>query len=210
MTDYASNSDKNKAPLRPDKTDKQIEKVVTVEVIQKPKPLGRKFKDIFLGGDAKTAARYVAADVLLPALRNLIFDVISKGADRVIFGESSYRRGRSVDYRPRIQYNNPINRPSWTDPRERRVHLPDQSPRMPRRDQNDIILSDRGEAEIVVERLIDIIDKYEIASVADLYDLLGLPTSHIDNKWGWTYLNNIEIRQVREGYLINLPDAEPI
>jgi len=62
----------------------------------------------------------------------------------------------------------------------------------------------------VVERLIDILDKYEVVSLADLYDLLGLPTSPIDNKWGWTVLKQVEIRQTREGYLIELPPLEEI
>jgi hypothetical protein len=92
-------------------------------------------------------------------------------------------------------------------------NIPDQGPRsirVNRRDANDIILTSREEAELVIERLIDIIDKYDVASLADLNDLLGLPTSHVDNKWGWTYLNNVEIRQIRNGYLIDLPSLEEI
>ena len=73
-----------------------------------------------------------------------------------------------------------------------------------------MILASREEAELVLERLLDIISKYEVASLADLYDLTGLPSSHVDNKWGWTYLNNTEIRQVRDGYLLDLPPLEEI
>jgi hypothetical protein len=204
--DYQGNTNKDKEADK--KPDKQIEKVVTVEVIQKPKPLGRKFKETFFGGDFKMSMRYVAGDVLLPALRNLIVDMTTKGMERIVFGESSYRR-RPTEYRPRVQYNNPIHR--MRDPREL-GRLPDQPPRYrnTRYEIKDIVIADRGEAELVVERLIDIIDKYEVASLADLYDLLGLATSHVDNKWGWTYLNNVEIRQIREGYLIDLPALEEI
>ena len=56
----------------------------------------------------------------------------------------------------------------------------------------------------------DIIDQFEVASVADLNDLVGFPTSYTDNKWGWIYLGDVQIRQVREGYLIDLPSPEPI
>lgn len=202
--DYQSNANKDREP----KTEKHIEKVVTGEVVQKPKGIGRKFKDIFFGGDAKAALRFVSSDVLLPALRNLIVDMTSKGIERVVYGESSYRR-RPTDYRPRVQYNNPIYyRPQ--DPRG--PNLPDQSRayRTKRREPNDIILGTREEADVVVERMIDIIDKYQVVSLADLYDLLGLEGSYIDNKWGWTYLNNIEVRQVREGYLLDLPPLEEI
>lgn len=205
--DYQGNTDKDKVTP----PEKQIEKVVTGEVIQKQKSIGRKFKDVFFGGDLKLAMRYVGAEVLLPAFRNLLVDSVTKGAERVVYGDSSYRR-RPVDYRPRVQYNNPIYRGIPRDPRER-AYLPDQ-PRDPyrvvRRDSKDIIVATRDDADVVVERLIDILDKYETASVADLNQLLGLPTSHIDNKWGWRYLNNVEVRQIREGYLIELPPVEEI
>jgi len=92
--------------------------------------------------------------------------------------------------------------------------LPDQPPRLPggtaRHDIGDLVLVSREEAEMVVERLIDIMDKYDVATVADLYDLVGLPSTHIDNKWGWTAGGGIEVRQVRDGYVIDLPPVEAI
>ncbi|MET0785913.1 MAG: hypothetical protein ABWY25_04345 [Paenisporosarcina sp.] len=206
--DYSSNSHKAREEKRPDKP--EIVKVVTGEVIQKPKTLGRKFRDIFFGGNIRLAAGYVAGDVLLPALRNLIVDATSKGVERVVYGDNTFRR-RPIEYRPRTVYNSPIyQRP---DPRDSRVRpvLPDQhSHRVTKREATDIVLSSKDEADLVVERLIDIIDKYDVASLADLYDLVGLPSSHVDNKWGWSYLNNVEVRQVRDGYLIDLPTLEAI
>jgi hypothetical protein len=212
--DYQGNPNKEKN-IRPEK---QIEKVVTGEAIQKPKSIGRKFKEIFFGGDFKSSARFVTADVILPALRDALVDGITAGARRAVYGESMYRRNRPVDYRPRVSYNSPLSRPTYADyprdPRDPRyrANLPDQpNPyRRERREHNDIVLAQRSDAELVVERLLDIIEKYEVASLADLYDLLGWPTQHVDNKWGWTYLNNVEVRQVRDGYLIDLPPLEAV
>jgi len=205
--DYQGNPNKDKEK----KPEKQIEKVVTGEVIQKPRSIGRKFKDIFFGGDLKASAKYVAGEVILPAFRDLLVDAITNGAKRMVYGESMYRR-RPTDYRPRVQYSNPIN-PSYRimDPRDR-ARLPDQPHpgRQQRRDANDIVLAKREDAELVVERLIDIINMYEVASLADLNDLLGWPTTPVDNKWGWTYLSNVGVNQVREGYLIDLPPLEAI
>jgi hypothetical protein len=207
--DYQGNPNKAKE----EKPAKQIEKVVTGEVIQKPKSIGRKFKDIFFGGDLRASARSVTGDVVLPAIRDLIVDAVSSGAKRLVYGESRYQRRHVSEYRPRVQYSNPIN-PAYRgmrDPRER-PNLPDQprAIRQQRRDADNIILAQREDAELVVERLLDIIDKYEVASLADLYDLLGWPTSPIDNKWGWTYLKNVAIQQVRDGYLIDLPEMESV
>lgn len=193
---------------KPPKEEKVVVKVVTTDVIKKPKSLGRRFKTIFLGGEVKGAARYIAMDVLLPAFRNMVVDATSKGVERVVYGDSPRRRFDPG--RPRVSYNNPGDRYS----RSPRGMLPDQpplgNPRRNRQDVGDIILVSREEAELVIERLTDIIDKYEVASVADLYDLVGLPSTYVDNNWGWLSLNYANVRQIREGYLLDLPQLEPI
>jgi hypothetical protein len=206
VTDYQGNTHKSKQVPQTQPEDKVVEKVVTGVVVTKKKSFGQKFRSVFLGGDVKNALRYVTADVLLPAIRNLMVDATTRGVERVVYGESAMRR-RPINYGSRVQYNSPVRRD--------RAYLPDQAPARPlgrqvRRETNDLVLTSREEAELVLERLTDIIDKYGVASLADLYDLTGLPTSHVDNKWGWTYLNNTEIRQVRDGYLLDLPPVEEI
>jgi hypothetical protein len=193
--------------------EKNIERVVITDVIQKPKGPGRRFKEIFLGGDARQAAAYVGRDVLLPALRNLIVDMVTKGAERMVYGESSYRRRPGINYRAQyqgIQYNRPFDpRDPIRDPRER-AYSTTSRVRQNRHEINDVIIATKEEADLVVERLADILDKYEVVSLADLNDLIGLQTSHIDNKWGWTYLGNLQVRQIRQGYLLELPPLEEI
>lgn len=195
------------------KTEKVITKVVTGEVIQRKKSIGRKFKEIFFGGEFKGAGRYILADVLLPALRNLVVDTTTEGIKRAVYGESAARRRATsiTDYRPRISYNNPVDR-SRSDPRNR-TSLPHQPPYVTRSSHQqigDLILVSREEAEVVVERMVDIIDKYDVVSVSDLKGMIGHESTYIDNKWGWSYLGRVEIRQVRDGYLIDLPPAEQI
>lgn len=216
--DYQGNPNKDKEKDK--KPEKKIEKVVTGEVITKPKSIGQKFKSIFFGGDLKAATRYVAADVILPALRDTLVDAITNGARRMVYGESMYRRHRPFEYRPTVSYNNPIQTRSYAsyayprdprDPRDR-ANLPDQPNRyrQERPENNPIIIAKRSDAESVVERLYDVLETYEVVSLADFYDMLGWKASPIDNNWGWTQLRNIEIRQVREGYLIDLPPVEVI
>lgn len=209
--DYQGNTKKDRERSQPKEIkEKNIEKVVTGEVVQKPKGIGRKFKDIFFGGDAKNAAQFVLADVLLPALRNLVVDMVSTGAQRLVYGESNYRRRPTVNYGARYQVNNPISRP-YDVQRPTPLNIP-TSPRgrQNRHEMNDVILATKEEAELVVERLHDILEKYEVVSLADLYDLLGLETSYIDNKWGWTSLSTVQVRQIRQGYLLELPMLEEI
>jgi hypothetical protein len=202
--DYKGNSHKMREGASSRETKPVIEKVVTGEVVVAKRSFGQKFKGVFFGGEFKNAGRYVIAEVLLPALRNLMVDTTTKGVERMVYGERTHMR-RPTQYSSRTSYSNPMMRRD-------RPYLPDQAPiaRQVRRDTNDLILASRDEATLVLERLIDIVDKYNVASLADLYDLVGLPSSPVDNKWGWTYLNATEIRQVRDGYLLDLPPAEEI
>lgn len=204
--DYQGNSRKGKAEkAAPEK--KNIEKVVTGEVITRKVPLGRRIKETFFGGDFKNAAQYIAADVLLPALKNAIVDATSKGIERAVYGDVGPRR--VSEGRGRVTYNTPVSR-SYREPR---ANVPDQpSRRVERssREGTEIILSTRSEAEAVLERMQDIIESYDVVSMADLRELVGLQSTPVDNKWGWSSLFEIEIIQIREGYLLDLPDPEVI
>jgi hypothetical protein len=206
-TDY-SNSHKKRAKQPDEPVDKpKVEAIVTGTV--RKRGVGAKIKGIFFGGEFKTAARYVAADVILPAFRNLFVDATTRGVERVVFGEAQQRRSRPVAYGSRINYTGP-----WQSRPQDRALLPDQRPhsmpRQVRKESNEVVVGSREDADNVMERMYDMLERYEVVSVADLYQLIGHPASHIDNKWGWTQLNNTEIRQVREGYLIDLPPAEEI
>lgn len=206
MEDYTSNSKKSREP-KAAKPEKKIEKVVTGEVTVQKKGLGRKFKDLFAEADFKGTSSYVVSYVLVPALRNMIVDSAHKGVERMMYGESGPHRRHISGSGSRVtMYNSPINRGPRDVGPSRRASM---EPRT-RRAQADFILASRDEAELVLERMNDIIDNYDVASVADLNELLGMPTTYTDNKFGWVYLGDTQIRQIREGYLLDLPPAEPI
>ena len=77
-------------------------------------------------------------------------------------------------------------------------------------DFQDLIFESRGEAEEVLTNLLDLIADYGVASVADLYDLVGITGPFTDNKYGWTDLRTASVSRTREGYIINLPKAVAI
>jgi hypothetical protein len=214
--DYQGNTrkERDKAQAGPKQEKEIITKVVVGEVVQKPKGIGRKFKETFFNGDLKHSGEFVLVDVLLPALRNLVVDMASRGIEKVVYGEST--RGPR---RPQTNYNysgtrysvggptNPFARPQ---PLGQSYSPQINRGRQNRHDMNDIIVGTKEEADLVMERLIDILEKYDVVSLADLNELLGLETSHLDNKWGWTFLANPQVRQIRQGYLLELPPLEEI
>jgi hypothetical protein len=213
--DYSGNSRKSKEPPE-EKPKKEIEKVVVGEVVVKKKSIGAKFREVFIEADFRSVTQYIIYDVLIPAARNTIVDVATKGVERMMYGESAIRR-RNYGSGTRITYNNPIDRgyvdrgyrdASTNPPRGRLPSVRDSQ--LQRHSQDDLILSTKEDAALVLERMNDILDNWPVVSLADFKELVGIPSTFIDNRWGWVNLKDVQILQVREGYVIDLPSAEPI
>lgn len=193
---------------------KGVSKVVTGQVIEK-KGLGKKFRSLFGGADFRTVAQYVLTEVLIPAAKGVIVDAASKGMQRMMYGDDprKYPQGGLGGIgRPgnsRMTYNTSIPFAPLSTPGG---YLPGQSSMMPHRQQdiNDIVIIDLGEARLVIERMGDIIGEYQVATVGDFKQLIGLPSTFVDQSYGWTSIQYFDIQQVREGYLIRVPNAIPI
>jgi len=76
--------------------------------------------------------------------------------------------------------------------------------------KEELILPDKAEADLVLERMADILNEYEVVTVTDLNEMLDRESSYVDNKWGWTDLRGARVEQIREGWIINFPPIEPI
>jgi hypothetical protein len=207
-TDYNKSSKKGELKAPPEK---HIEKVVTSEVVVQKKTIGSKVKDIFVAADFKSVMNYVMYDVLIPAARNMIVDSATKGVERMFFGESRFRRPPGPLSRgsmSRYTYQTPVTREreGYRDPRTN----PPMGNSFPRTGRPDFFLQSRQEADSVLDAMYDTLNVYEVVSVGDLNTLVGLPAAHTDEKWGWTDLRGVEVRQERAGWVIDLPKAEPI
>ena len=44
-----------------------------------------------------------------------------------------------------------------------------------------------------------------MATIGDLYDLVGMTGDFTDNKWGWDNLSRASTTRVRDGYILVLP-----
>lgn len=214
VENYPGNSHKTRAPAEEQIEPKKVEKIVTGEVSRRKKPLGKRFAETFVGGDASSVMEYVVFEVLVPAAKDTIADAFSQGIERMIFGEarSSSRRtgarpsgnGGFVNYSRMSQSNNAKPRNGLDEFRgpSRRARA--------NHDFGEIILATRIEADTVLERLGDLIEQYDEASVADLYGMLGITPEHTDAKWGWGSVADAKIERVREGYVLDLPKTEQL
>lgn len=202
MQDYKPNShgykeaQKNKAAL----AEKKVEKVVTGKVVTRKKSVFSKLSDEFISEDAKNVKSYVFGEVLIPAIKKAISDIVTDGIDMILYGGSRKDGRRSnVD---RVSYTKYSSGPGP------RTHVAASSNRY---SYDDIILDSRSEAQEVLDRLDEIVDSYGFATVADLFDLVGKSCDYTANRYGWMSTRSAEVVRLRDGgYLIKMPRAVPI
>lgn len=210
MDEYKSNSNNLKAAQKKEQEsgnnkleDKKIEKVVTGVVKTKKKSKFEGIMSNFISEDAKSVKSYVFGEVLIPAIKKAISDIVTDGIDIILYGES---RGRNKN-RP----SNYVSYSSYSNDRRDRTRMNERQAIMAGSySYDDIILSSRGEAEDVLARMDELIETYGLVRVADLYDLVGITGNYTDNKYGWMNIRNAEIVRVRDGYMIKMPRAVPI
>ena len=203
MEDYKSNSHKSKEEKNLPAENKKVEKVVTGKVTKK-KNNARKLKDTFISDEASNLKSYVLLDVLIPAAKKAISDIVTNGIDMILYGETGRSKKRS-GYSSGVSY-----RSYYDDRRERESDRYSSTRTRTGYSYDDIVLETRSEAEEVIQRMDELIDTYGVVSVADMYDLVGVSCNYTDNKYGWTNIRSAEPVRVRDGYIIKLPKALPI
>ena len=197
MEDYKPNSHRSKEEQN--LPEKKIEPVVKGKVTTKKNNV-RKLTNTFVTEDIQNVKSYVLMDVLVPAIKKAISDIVTNGIDMLLYGETERSRRKTnasvVSYR---NYYDSRREERYSSSRTRTGYSYD-----------DVVLETRGEAEDVLSRMDELIDTYGVVSVADLYDLVGISCNYTDNKYGWTNLRNAEPVRVRDGYMLKLPKALPI
>lgn len=186
--------------------EKKIERVTQTAAIRRKKSLGRKFKDLFFGGDARSTGHFIVNSVLIPAAKDMIVEAGREGVEKLVRGDS-YRRRNSPSSGP-MGYTS-YNRRTM-DPRVTAPPRPLSSRARARHDFDEIILNTRQEAEEVIERMFDIVSRYDSVTVSDLYELVGIRSTHVDHKWGWTDMRGAGVARTKDGYLLELPDIQPL
>lgn len=212
MDDYPANSHRVRQAKEPAEKQepKKIEKIVEGTVVRRKKPLAKRFTETFIGGDMKTVGSYVMFEVLLPAVKDTIADAMSQGVERMLFGEAR-STSRRTGARPGTYIS--YNRMGQSSRSYGRREEPSRTPsRRSRATHNfdEIILETRVEAEEVIDRLFDLVSRYDTATVADLYELVGVSGDYTDDKWGWSDIRGAGVERIRNGYLLNLPRPEPL
>lgn len=200
MTEYQPNSHRSKELQEKEPVEKKkIEKVVNGTVKTRENK-GRKLADVFISEDASNVKSYVFMEVLVPAIKKAISDIVTNGIDMILYGGKGGGSSRSTS---KVSYR------SYYDDRSRRDEPSYSTGR--RFDYDDIVFETRAEAETVRRQMEDTIARYGIVTVADMYDMAGLTNApYTSSNYGWASIRTAETVRVRDGYILKLPKASPI
>lgn len=187
---------------------KKVEKVITGTAVRRKKSLGGKLMDSFVGeSGVEGMIDILVTDILVAAFKAMVSDAVSQassafssGIDQFLYGEERRSRAGRSGY---VSYNKVRPRQA---PEYRQMSRAGKS----RHAFDEMILPTRGEAEDVRNRLLDLIDEFGMATVADFYEFCGMAANFTDDKWGWTDLRTAVIRHVRGGFLISIPRPQPL
>ena len=199
MNDYTPNSHRFKEEQKNGPTtEKKVEKAITGSAKVKKKNEICKFRDIFVAEDLSNVKNYIFMDVLVPAVRKAVSDIVRDGIDMILYGKAGSSRPRTstASY---VDYSKSVSASSSTSVNTKMNYTFDE-----------VILTNRGEAEEVLSRMDELIETYGVVSVADLYDLCGITGNYTDNRYGWTSIKTAEVVRVKEGYLLKFPKAMAI
>ena len=181
-----------------DSKKEKIEPVTTNVTVKKPK---NKLLSKFFAEDAKTVCGHVLNVVVIPSLQKLFSDVIKGAVDWLIYGSKgsqpktgvsnvSYSRYYSSNAQPQTAFGaNPmLNRSNVFA-------------------VQDVMFNERADAEEVLLRMAELVEKYGMVSVADFYELVGQRFAFTDQKYGWRDLRTAEIVRGISGFYIIFPKA---
>jgi len=198
--DYKPNSNRSKENEKASKERPKLEKVVKGNIKTKKKSGASKFVETFISEDVKNVKSYLVKDVLIPSAKKLVVDFIKDGIEMLVYG--STRRGDRRATVDKVSYRQYFDRDSRPIEESRsRVHF----------DYDEIEFDSKGDAELVLTRLDEVIETYGHARVSDLYDLVGKSCDYTCNDYGWSNLSTARAVRMRGGgYCLDMPPAKPI
>lgn len=198
MEEYRANSnrareqEKNEQPAQ-----HKVGKVIAGEAHRRKQSGLSKAGSVFMPGDVDSVKKYILMDVLVPSIKRAISDIVCNGINMLLGEPTRSKSGApatKVNYRS--YYEQQTDRQTYNRPRAQAAYSYD-----------DIVFPTRGDAEEVLYRMGELLERFNMVSVADLFDMAGISCQYTDNKYGWTSLEDARVERVSDGYIIRLPRA---
>lgn len=214
MDEFPNNSSRAQHEEMSADDGRKIEKIISGEAtIRKPSKLKR-FRQSFIAGDASTVGEHVFWNLLIPSAQDALSYMASTFIEMMIYGERRNRFGptstpaQGVGSTSRINYggisssNRLVLGPQQNSPINEPVHT--------RFNPNEIVVPTRSEAEDIIKKMFEVLEKYNAVTVSDLYRMVGVSPDYTDQRWGWTNLDSADVKRVSEGVLLVLPQPQDL
>lgn len=213
LENLPSNSNAGKVGVvRPTKRAKRVKPVEVVEepkkevrqiakAVRRKKTLTESIAETFVGPEGDGVGTYILRDVLLPAAKDTIRDMVTNGIEMILFG-SPRSSGRSRDRggSTRVSYG------SFYRDRDERYERRREPVSRSRFNLDEIIFAHHDEAEDVLQEMLEHLEQYREISVADYLEMAGVDGgTWAAQKWGWTNLDRAYNTHTRGGWTLVLP-----
>ena len=206
LNKYRGNSHASRDEPAP-KARRPIEAAISNPPTVRPRSPWSKMRVLFIGSDPADVGQHLLRDVIVPSIKDLLFDMVTEGASLSLYSDSRRPVGRGRNSGG-TQYHRPVvndrrsrepERPRELDRRERATH-----------DFSNFTFRNAGQAEVIADTLYDRLAEYGTVTVADFYNAMGMTPEFTDENYGWTDLRGTKVTKVRDGYVLMLPRTEQL
>lgn len=201
-------------PEKPTNPDTPVIQEVEIEIVpvasgsRRKKSAWDKLIGIVRSDDTHTVGGYILKDVILPSIRDLIYDVVTQGAHRSLYrGGGGPVSGGIRGGRGRTRYEEAYR--GRDEPVVgSRNRIPTAIPKNIASNEtyDEIEFDTHAEANTVLQHLSIQIEHHGFTTVADLYRLSDVTPDPLDSQWGWDSLVNARVTRNRAGsFVLNMP-----
>lgn len=205
MQDYKPNSHRFKEQQKrqeEEQKEKKVSKVIDGNARLRKKSGVSKLADIIIAEDINTVKNSLFSDILVPALKKVISDVVRNGIDMILYGSAGENKPRGPG--SKISYSKYYEQPRAQTARPNPTSLGTYN-------YDEVEIPSRSEAEAVLMQMDEIVDTYGFVKVADLYELAGISGNYTGYNYGWDNIRSASVVRLPNGwYTIKLPKAKPI
>jgi len=193
-----------------DVKNKEVEVPVAAPI---KKSEGQRILEAFLPpGGLDGAKDRIIFDTIIPTIKKIMSDTV----DTILYGSAGSGRKPAGTNGPQKQYDGYFGRREAERDNARLRPQEASSISKNSRDVNsyqyeDVTVVTRGQALNIIACMKDIVREYECVTVADLYDMAGVPQEYTDQNFGWFNVDMAQAIPLRSGgYSIRLPYPAPL
>lgn len=166
----------------------------------KPAKKRTRLSEVFTAEDTGSVASFVFTRLVIPRLQVLAVDTINAVARAIFLGErtsepSRKKPGGYTSYQGYYEGNKA--KPKLSSSKKTSGSYQFQ----------EVIVDSYGDAQLILDKLDEILESQGYVTVSDLYEAADLPCPFTGNYYGWDNISAARITTDSDGYLIEMPQA---